>query len=491
MVTGISLNLSLLPVVAVTFFVSAWAYNWISTPQTKDRLKTRGGKNNLKSATYMDIPGPVELPILGSMPSLINFSFKNRIDLFFTTIIEKYGNLARVTVAGKKMVIVSDASAAKAMLSNSAVCNRDISNMAAFEGVAPHMLGLYPYGETWKKQRKGLQPAFGPIHLKELHSIALNVTEELFKIWNESLENGQDTRNVLTDIGALTGDVISTFATGKAHGAIDALRIGKTAELFQLLNDMLDTVAPRIFFVKMPWIWGLFGASVEDFKPKASKIHETMKKCIEEKRKEISQISDEKITYSDFWKKNLLDRLLSPSLGVDGESYRFTEEEILSDIIGFFFAGNDTTSNTLTFLVMEISKNLDIQQKLKEEIDTTLKGIIPTIEELSTLRYLDAVIKETLRLHAVAQTISRKVVEDFKFTTDDGSSVVLPAGTDLAISIAGIQRNKSIWGEDADQFIPERWLTDVPKAPGSFLAFSDGALNCIGQKFAMIEMKVI
>lgn len=160
----------------------------------------------------------------------------------------------------------------------------------------------------------------------------------------------------------------------------------------------------------------------------------------------------------------------------------WTDDELVAQSFLFFFAGFDTSSTLLSFLIYELSINSDIQQKLYEEVEEThknLNGNKLTYDTVMKLKYLDMVISETLRLWPPAPGTDRICVKDYDY--DDGQcKFKIEKGTVLTIPIVGLHRDEKYWA-NPKKFNPERF-SDVNKdtiTPGTYLAFGLGPRNCI------------
>ncbi|KAH9909917.1 cytochrome P450 [Xylariomycetidae sp. FL2044] len=167
--------------------------------------------------------------------------------------------------------------------------------------------------------------------------------------------------------------------------------------------------------------------------------------------------------------------------------------DIASEAADHFLAGIDTTADTLMFLMWQLSRpeNWEYQQKLQEEVDAIPADALdssgnPTAEVADRLPYLDALIKETLRLHApLPASEPRSLGTD---TTVDGYAI--PAGTVVSMAPYTLHRNPEVFA-DPLRFRPERWLGeygDLAEMKKWFWAFSSGGRTCIGMHLAMAEM---
>ncbi len=151
----------------------------------------------------------------------------------------------------------------------------------------------------------------------------------------------------------------------------------------------------------------------------------------------------------------------------------------------FLIAGFDTTASGLTNLVYNLVRNPSTQESLIEELDRELKGEEPDFDNLSKLVYSDACIHESLRLSPSVARIERKSVCDCKL-----GNIFVPKGTYIVIPIQAVHRDPDNF-ENPDDFVPERFLPQNKNKikPGTYLAFADGPRNCIGMRFALLEMK--
>ncbi|CAH2107732.1 unnamed protein product [Euphydryas editha] len=166
----------------------------------------------------------------------------------------------------------------------------------------------------------------------------------------------------------------------------------------------------------------------------------------------------------------------------------YTHEELREEIIVLAVAGSDTIAVGTSFTMLMLAEHPDVQDKVYKEIQEILGDPDKPLEakDLIKLTYTTAVIKESLRLYPPVPLITRHCHKDLELP----SGLVLPAGCDVVINILGVQRNPDYWGEDANEFKPERFISgDVP--PNGFIVFSQGARNCVGQQYAMLSIATV
>ncbi|KAH6654776.1 cytochrome P450 [Truncatella angustata] len=165
------------------------------------------------------------------------------------------------------------------------------------------------------------------------------------------------------------------------------------------------------------------------------------------------------------------------------------DDVVRDHLISIFFAGRDTTTSVLTYLFYELSRRPDVVSKIREEI-SELEDDNPAWEQLKHLKYLNWAVKEALRLHPPVPSNSRAAVRDTVLPIGGGrdgkSPVFVPKDTLVYYQIWTVHRRKDIYGEDAEEFRPERWETLKPGH--EYLPFNGGPRICIGQNFALTQM---
>jgi len=227
--------------------------------------------------------------------------------------------------------------------------------------------------------------------------------------------------------------------------------------------------------------------------------HEVAAKLIEEKKRELESGTSQRDLLSLLVKANSAPR----------QELRLNDEEIVAQIRGIMFGGHDTTSKSVVFALGQLAGRPDAQEKLRAEIMDTLKKIRArgdsdfSVNDFDSMPYLIAVVKESLRLHPSGTEIRRVAIKDDvlpltkPFVGVSGKvhkDLSVPAGTIISISTLGYNLNKDVWGADAYEFRPERWLemneeTEVNVGVyGNLSTFGGGPRSCIGWRFAVTEI---
>jgi cytochrome P450 len=146
-----------------------------------------------------------------------------------------------------------------------------------------------------------------------------------------------------------------------------------------------------------------------------------------------------------------------------------TDAQLRDELLTLLVAGHETTATGLAWAFERLTRHPATMQRAAEGED----------------EYIDAVVKETLRVRPVVADVVRTLQSEA-----DVAGYRLPAGAVVLPAIALVQRDPRRYGQDADAFRPERWLEDSPP-PYSWIPFGGGVRRCIGAAFATLEMKVV
>lgn len=165
--------------------------------------------------------------------------------------------------------------------------------------------------------------------------------------------------------------------------------------------------------------------------------------------------------------------------------------KIRDELLNILLAGRDTTAALLSNVWFELSKRPAILARLREDVDA-LDGEIPSIEQLKNMKYLRAVLNESLRLYPIVPHNNRQALEDTFLPLgggkDGASPVFVPKGQIVEWSLYDMHRRRDLYGEDAHLFKPERWLDQKDRkglrVGWEFLPFNGGPRICIGRTFS-------
>lgn len=179
---------------------------------------------------------------------------------------------------------------------------------------------------------------------------------------------------------------------------------------------------------------------------------------------------------------DLLDMLIAEHLEEDGRS--FGPMDLVGEMSGIVFAGHETTAETQTWLLYLLSRHPDIERGVRAEIERVLGERRVTVDDLDRMPLTHHAILETMRLYPPVYLTIREADADF---TVDG--VEIPAGTRLVINIRGLHLDSDAW-DDPTRFVPERFDGTSDRHRFQFIPFLDGPKKCLGDHFAMMEMRL-
>lgn len=333
-------------------------------------------------------------------------------------------------------------------------------------------------GSRWKEVRNLLSPAFTFSKMRGMFvtmaNCAENFTEQFINLHGH--KEAIDMKDAFT---RYANDVIATCAFGIE---VDSIKNPDNDFFIHGKLSSLSTTAARIrfmFVMFFPSLSRKLGARVI-----TKKVTNFFVNVI----KTTIKVRDEKgISRPDMLQ--LMMDARGKSLANDMNLLEITAQAFI-----FFLGGFETTSDNMCMIAYELAVNPDIQKKLQNEIDEMMKqcGNKPTYESVNNLTYLDAVFMETLRKHPLA-FLSRICSKEFELppTLPNSKPFLVKSGMEVTIPVAGIHDDTDYY-EDPEKFFPER--NSNKKAVSSdvlSLGFGLGPRMCIGNRFAILETKVL
>ncbi|TFK50720.1 cytochrome P450 [Heliocybe sulcata] len=368
-------------------------------------------------------------------------------------------------------------------------------------------------GDAHRRHRKVMHPAFGGPEARALFPIFRKMSQALVVRWNDMASQDSESASVVLNIprwlSRATLDAIGEAAFDYQFGALDNAQteLGKAYENIQVAFFGMQTPS-RIFWDNFTdwlpsWVVEMLLATIPNRRYKkmrytADVTTQVAKQLVAEKREAIVLGSGG---------KDVLSLLVKANTSTDPKA-QLSDQELYDEMRITLLAGHETTSNSLTWTLWELAKHPEVQTRLRNEIreaELKARGEL-SLSDIEHMPYLQAVLKEGLRLHPAIPRITRLVKDDQvvplskPIRTTSGalrSEIAIPAGTKIILSVAAYNRDKEMWGSDADTFNPDRWLSGHEKSKdfasvgvvGNIMTFSSGTRSCIGWRFAMAEMQ--
>ncbi|KAJ3527395.1 hypothetical protein NMY22_g9807 [Coprinellus aureogranulatus] len=399
---------------------------------------------------------------------------------------------------------------------------------------------LSTLGEQHRKQRKILNPVFSAAHMREISTlpppsktriefnpvraapIFHGVVDRLEKSMTELVTQGTDEasdaqrKHISTQLTAQSGfgysfDTLKTDAREHPFAASlrdfmatvnDPLVLFARLSIFPYVSKLGTPRIQRAVVNALPW------KRLHYLRDMVDVMHETSVDIFEKAKKRLDENKGDSEGGSK--SKDIMSALIKANRNASVED-RLTDEELTAQVSTLTFAAMDTTSNAMSRILHLLSQHPEVQQKLREEVTEAYANYGGDLDydALNSLAFLDAICRETLRLHASAPYLSRQATKDAvvpvgaPITTTDGrevNEVLVPKDTQIFISVHACNRDPGIWGPDAAEWKPERWMSPLPasvteaRVPGVYshlMTFLGGGRACIGFKFSQLEMKVV
>ncbi|KAJ7209382.1 cytochrome P450 [Mycena haematopus] len=458
---------------------------------------------------------------------------------FHQQLAEKYGGVVRVDgLLGEKQLYVFDPKALQHVFLKDQDSFEAPIEFTRMQSVIFGEALVSSTGGQHRKQRRMFNPVFSAAHLRNMVPIFFGVGKKLRAVIEAKVKDGPKEVDILARRTYFRGLKLTSVQVWMSRTALEL--VGQ-AGLGYSFDALVDDAVPayitsaqnmQITIFKMalpsryvlPWAVKIGGPKfrraivnitpwkdlhtardiIDDLHRSAVNIYTAKKKALE--------AGDEAVAAQIAQGKDIISILMKENSNASTKD-RLSETEILGQLNLLVFASTDTTSAALARTLHLLAHNPDVQMKLRQEVNEIQidqEHYDLTYDELtSKLPYLDAVCRESLRLHPpisfVSRTAQKTVVLPLSapIVTVSGSTVsevVVPAGINVLVSILASNRNEAVWGPDCLEFKPERWLSTLPQSvtdtpiPGVYsnlMTFLGGPRSCIGFKFSQLEMKVI
>ncbi|XP_055975263.1 cytochrome P450 4F3-like isoform X2 [Sorex fumeus] len=345
---------------------------------------------------------------------------------------------------------------------------------------------LLSAGDKWGRHRRLLTPAFHFNILKPYVKIFSQSADTMHAKWARLLSRGSARLDMFEHVSLMTLDSLQ-----KCVFSFDSNCQEKPSEYIAAILELSALVAKRHQQLLLHWdLLYHLTADGRRFRRACHLVHSFTDAVIQERRQALLAQGSHDFLRAKAKAKTLdfIDVLL---LAQDEDGKQLSDEDIRAEADTFMFEGHDTTASGLSWVLFNLAKHPEHQERCRQEVGALLQGREPQElewDDLASLPFLTMCIKESLRLHPPVTVVSRCCSQDVPLP--DGR--VIPKGVICLISIFGTHHNPSVW-PDPEVYDPFRFEAENMKdrSPLAFIPFSAGPRNCIGQTFAMTEMKVV
>ncbi|EDV95416.1 cytochrome P450 4ae1 [Drosophila grimshawi] len=429
-------------------------------------------------------PNVSQLPLIGAIWQMRDFQPDNLHEKF-AAYVRRYGRSFVATTCGRIVLVTSDPGHVDALLMSKHQLRKGV-----LYGALTSWLGnglLLSRGESWHAMRKIITPTFHFSILEqyiEIFDRQSNILVTKLKPFAAAAAaaDPREAINIYPHVCLAALDIISEAAMGVCVNA----QLNVDAPVVQAVKDVTNILATRFMRPHLlpPLLFRLlWPAGYRKQIAGLQCLHHFTNAIIERRRQLLEQQQQLKQEAQQLGKRfALLDTLLQARLA--GAS--LTDDQIRDEVSTFIFAGHDTTTSAVSFCLYLLSRHATIQQRLFEELAGYYgKDLEQPVcyGDFAALPYLHCVVKESLRLYPPIPAVSRCLDKDLLL----GESR-LPSGSNVIVLLWQLLRDEQLYA-DPLRFWPERHLDAAGRDYN--IPFSAGPRNCIGQRFALLELKTI
>ncbi|XP_051912900.1 cytochrome P450 4F3 [Hippocampus zosterae] len=340
---------------------------------------------------------------------------------------------------------------------------------------------LISNGEAWYRRRRLLTPAFHFDILKNYIARFNTSADTMHDKWRHLVAEGSTTVEIFDHVTLMTLDSLLKCAFSYSSNCQES-----SSEYASAIVELSDQIIARRQNILHHWDW-IYWKTQEGkrFKRALNIVHSFTSKVVQKRRTLLNQTD---FTSTSQRKKDFVDIVL---LSKDEDGRGLTDDQIAAEANTFMFAGHDTTASAICWTLYNLARHTHYQEKCRKEVLELMQGRERQEiewEDLSKLPFTTMCIREALRLHSPVQAVTRKYTQDMPLP---GNQTV-PKGAICLISIYGTHHNPTVW-TNPHEFDPYRFepINQEGRSSHAFIPFSSGPRNCIGQKFALAELRVV
>lgn len=419
---------------------------------------------------YADLPGPPGLPWVGNSLQIE----PETAHLQFEAWARRYGASFKVRLGPRRLLVTHDATVVNGVLRDRPEGFERPRRQGALLREMGFDEGLFFANDAvWKMQRRMVMSAFNPEHVRNYFPELLKVTARLQRRWEAAAE-AEQALDLQGELMRFTVDAIA----GLAFGA-DVNTLASDEDVIQQhLSRIFPALSRRTIAIIPYWRFFKF-AKDRELDASAQAVKVAIDAFVAKTRAEMS--ADSRLAEKP---KNLLQAMLAAAGSHDST---MTDHDVAGNVLIMLVAGEDTTANTLAWMIYLLRRNADALRAAREEV----RSIVPrldrfTPERLDALHYLEACIHETLRMKPVAPVLPVQAVRDVTV-----GNLAIPKGT-FVVALTRPNGLSPEAVEDPHSFQPERWLATAGRPVPAKLSipFGSGPRLCPGRYLATLEMKM-
>ncbi|CAM2064890.1 Cytochrome P450 [Sulfidibacter corallicola] len=417
------------------------------------------------------LPTPPGVPVLGNALQLK----PNRIHQILEDWCRQLGDRYRIRLPGTQIVALADPEDVRTVLRERPHRFRRFSRMAnAISEIGVE--GLFnAEGTDWFRQRRMIVPGFSTRRLRGFHDRLTTIVARLEKRWHHAATAGRPV-DMRADLMRFTVDVTTGLSFGYDSNTIEKegdLLQDHLNRIFPALNDRINAPVPYWRYVSLPRDRAVAKAMTE--------VKGIIGDMVEKSRQRLAAAGP------DAAPENVLEAMLLSQTEAAAQE-RLSDDHLVGNVLTLLLAGEDTTANTLAWMLYLLLENPAHLATLRDEVDDLYAEgrTRPRFEDLGGRPFLDAVTQETMRLKSVAPMLFLEALQDTTVGDLD-----IPAGTSVWVLTRIIGLSERYFPEP-EAFKPERWLTADAASYGELLfPFGYGPRFCPGRNLALLEIRAL
>ncbi|KAK2012892.1 cytochrome P450 [Colletotrichum eremochloae] len=412
------------------------------------------------------IPEPWGLPFLGH---IAEFNPENTMDDILR-LADTFGEVYRLRFPGGKTLVMFSTHALINELCDESRFKKTLNNvLSEVRNIANDGLFTAKLDEpNWGIAHRILIPAFGPVTIRGMFDEMVDVASQMALKW---ARHGPSTPIMVTD--DFTRLTLDTIALCSMDFRFNSFYREELHPFVKAMSDALKECGNRD---RRPGFANnyIFRGTLQKFYADIELLRKTAEEVLETRKEHPSA------------RKDLLSAMLN---GVDPKTgQKMTDTSIIDNLITFLIAGHETTSGLLSFAFYELLRSPAAYRKAQQEVDEVVGQGPITIDHLSRLPYLNAILRETLRLSSTIPAFALEAIEE----TLVGGKYRVKKGEPLGVVLGKLHVDPVVYGDDAKEFKPERMLDEnferiQKEFPNSWKPFGNGLRGCIGRPFAWQE----
>ncbi|WP_374567380.1 cytochrome P450 [Ideonella sp.] len=422
-----------------------------------------------------DLPGPRGLPLLGNALQMDRDRLHQQAEAWAG----QYGEAYRMSLGRRRFLVLSNPEVVAAVLRDRPdgfKRTERLSQTAREFGFH----GLFSAnGEHWRRQRPMVLAGLDPTHIKSFFPTLVKVTQRFAQRWQRAAQRGEPI-DLQADLMRYTVDVTAGLAFGADINTIES----DDEVIQQHLDKVLPALFKRVMSTVRYWDWFKLPAD-RRLDQHLAALADAVQGFIAAARARLD--ADPALRAHP---RNLIEAMLAAR---DREGSTVTDEDVSGNVLTMLLAGEDTTANTLVWMIWQLHHHPDAAVRAAAEARAVVgqAGLVTAPEQLPRLDYVEACAHETMRLKPVAPLIIQQAVRD---TVVAGIEVPMNSLVMCLMRPAAVSDTHFA---EADRFMPERWLAHGPaglaasSAKRVAMPFGAGPRICPGRYLALAEMKMV